>query len=235
VTGRPILVLLPGLLCDAALWRHQIESLCDLVKPWVADLTQDATVGAMAERVLAAAPDRFLLAGLSMGGYVAFEMLRRAAERVSKLALLDTTARAYTPDQRRRRLGLLRLAEHGTFKGVTPRLLPQLIHPARLGEAELTRTILDMGERIGREAYVRQQTAILDRRDSRDVLRSIAVHTLVLCGADDELTPLALHRELAADIPDSRLAVLAETGHLPPLERPERVSAEMRKWIERMA
>jgi pimeloyl-ACP methyl ester carboxylesterase len=161
VTDRTPLVLLPGLLCDQALWQSQIEGLADLADPSVADLTQDASLPAMAARVLAAAPPRIALAGLSMGGYVAQEIMRRAPERVERLALLDTNARADRPDQTARRRDLIALARRGRFKGVTKRLLPYLIHPDRLDDTPLTGVVMGMAERIGREAFLRQEEAIM--------------------------------------------------------------------------
>jgi pimeloyl-ACP methyl ester carboxylesterase len=128
MTAEP-LILLPGLLCDARLWTHQSRDLADLSRPIVADLTGRDTVTDLARDVLAGAPERFALAGLSMGGYVAQEIMRQAPERVTRLALLDTSARADSAEQSERRRGLIRLAETGKFKGVTPRLLPLLIHP----------------------------------------------------------------------------------------------------------
>src|SRR5487761_1575675 len=134
---KPPLVLLPGLLCDKTLWRSQIEALGDVAEPQVADLTQDDSIAAMVRRLLAAAPPRFALAGLSMGGYCAFDVMRQAPECVERLALLDTGARADTPEQTSRRRGLIELAEKGEFKGVTPRLLPLFLHPDRLKDAKL--------------------------------------------------------------------------------------------------
>src|SRR5215470_16575930 len=122
------LVLLPGLLCDAALWRAQVEGLSGLVEPLLIDLTRDDSLADMARRALSEAPPSFALAGLSMGGYVAQEIMRQVPERVTQLALLDTSARADTPEQTSRRRGLIELSEKGEFKGVTPRLLPLLIH-----------------------------------------------------------------------------------------------------------
>src|ERR1700761_7879615 len=122
------LVLVPGLLCDAALWRAQVEDLADIAQPWVADVTRDDTVTGMAQRVLAEAPaERFALAGLSMGGYVAQQILHAAPERVERLALLDTSARADTAEQTARRRGLMELSEKGEFHGVAPRLLPSFL------------------------------------------------------------------------------------------------------------
>ncbi|MBL8628633.1 MAG: alpha/beta fold hydrolase [Rhodospirillaceae bacterium] len=227
---RP-LVLLPGLLCDAALWRHQTETLTDLCAPWVADLTQDDSLGAMAERVLDAAPRTFCLAGLSMGGYVAQEIMRRAPERVERLALIDTNARADTETQVKTRQELIRLSEIGKFKGVTPRLLPNLIHPTRLKDPTVADVVLQMAERTGQEAFKRQQMAILKRVDGRGDLLAIRVPTVVICGRQDALSSLEMHQEMAAGIPNAKLVVVEDCGHLAPLERPYAVSAVMRYWL----
>ncbi len=225
------LILLPGLLCDGRLWDHQTTYLGDLRMCGVGDLTLDDSVQAMAERVLAAAPDRFALAGLSMGGYVALEICRQAPERVARLALLDTTARPDTAAQSRRRRGLLALAESGRFRGVTPRLLPQLVHPDRQAETTLTDPIMHMAERVGAEAFRRQQTAIMNRPDSRPTLAGLDCPTLVLCGRQDALTPLDRSEEMAALVPRARLAVIEECGHLSALERPQAVTALLRDWL----
>jgi len=231
VTDRTPLVLLPGLLCDQALWQRQIEGLADLADPSVADLTQDASLPAMAARVLAAAPPRIALAGLSMGGYVAQEIMRRAPERVERLALLDTNARADRPDQTARRRDLIALARRGRFKGVTKRLLPYLIHPDRLDDAPLTGVVMGMAERIGREAFLRQEEAIMGRLDGLEDLRRIVCPTLILCGAQDVLTPPKVHREMADRIPHARFVVIENCGHLSTLERPDEVTAALRDWL----
>lgn len=230
MTEKPTLLLLPGLLCDARLWRDQAAALAPLARPVVADLTQDSRIEAMAARALAAVEGRFALAGLSMGGYVAFEIMRRAPERVTRLALFDTSARADTPEQTRRRRGLIALARQGQFRGVTPRLLPQLIHPSRL-DGPLAAEVMAMAERVGRDAFLRQQEAIMHRPDSRPDLARIAVPTLVAVGAEDRLTPPELAAEMAALIPGARLRLFADAGHLPPMETPEAVTAAMAEWL----
>jgi pimeloyl-ACP methyl ester carboxylesterase len=225
------LILLPGLLCDAALWSHQTRHLAEVADVTVADLTGRDGVSALAADVLAAAPGTFALAGLSMGGYVALEIVRQAPERVAKLALLDTNARADTDEQRRRRRGLMALADRGEFRGVTPRLLPVLIHPDRLEEADLTGEVMAMAERVGRDAFLRQQKLIMDRPDSRPMLPSISCPTLVLCGRQDAISTLEMHAEMAGAIPGARLAVVEECGHLASLERPHATTALMRDWL----
>lgn len=231
MTGRAPLILLPGLLCDAQLWRHQTESLADIAEISVADLTHDDTMDGMARRVLAAAPARFALAGLSMGGYVALAVTRRAPERVTHLALLDTSARPDTAAQTAARQPLIALAREGRFGEVSPTLLPSLIHPARHGDRALCDTVLAMAASVGCDAYLRQQAAIIGRPDSRPGLDAIHCPTLVLCGRQDERTPVAVHEEMAASIAGARLVVVDDCGHLSTLERPDSVTSAMRSWL----
>lgn len=228
--GTP-LVLLPGLLCDAALWRHQTDTLADIAEITVADLAGDDCLEDMARSVLETAPETFALAGLSMGGFVAQAVMRQAPDRVTRLALLDTSARADTPGQSERRRAFIAQTRHGDFKGVTSRLLPMLIHPGRLEDGDLTGTIMAMAEGVGREAFLRQQNAIMNRPDCRRDLSAIHCPTLILCGRQDALTPLAGHEEMAEGIPDSNLVVIEDCGHMAPLERPRAVSAVMRYWL----
>jgi pimeloyl-ACP methyl ester carboxylesterase len=229
--ARIPLVLVPGLLCDDRLWRDQAEHLADLVDPTVADITRGVSVLEMAHAVLDAAPERFALAGLSLGGYVALEIMRVAPERVARLALLDTSARADTPEQTAARRELVELSREGRFDEVPRRLLPDLVHPDRLDDERLTSVVLSMADVVGPEAFVRQEEAIIGRPDSRGDLPGIACPTLVLCGREDALTPLHLHEEMAARIPGSRLRVIDECGHLSTLERPQGVTAALREWL----
>lgn len=233
MAARDPLLLLPGLLCDEALWAHQVDFLSDIAEISIADMTRDDSVSAMASRALERAPEQFALAGLSMGGYVALEIMRQAPQRVTRLTLLDTSARSDTPEQTARRRGLIELAEKGRFKGVTPRLLPLLIHPDRQAEEALAGAIMGMAERVGQPAFLRQQKAIMGRPDSRPDLSGIAVPTMVLCGRQDALTPLPMHEEMAAGIPGARLCIVEECGHLSPMERPHAVTALMRDWLLR--
>ena len=227
------LLLLPGLLCDDALWRHQAATLADIADITFADLTQDDSVAGMASRALEQAPARFALAGLSMGGYVAQQIMRMARDRVTRLALIDTSARDDTPEHRARRELLIELARTGRFWGVTPRLLPLLIHSGRLDDEELKEAVLGMAARVGRDAFIAQQQAIMGRADGRPDLAKITCPTLVMCGRQDELTPPALHQEIADGIGGhARLVVIEDCGHLSPLERPRTVSAVMRYWLQ---
>ncbi|MEQ8248511.1 MAG: alpha/beta fold hydrolase [Alphaproteobacteria bacterium] len=225
------LVLIPGLLCNRELWAHQIAHLAHLATVSVADVTQDDSIAAMAIRLLDKAPARFALAGLSMGGYVAQEVVRQAPDRVVRLALFDTSARPDTDDQRDRRRGLIDLSRRGQFKGVTPRLLPLLIHPDRLDDTLLVGRIAAMAEDVGQAGFVRQQTAIMGRIDGRPLLPHIACPTLVVGGEDDLITPPEVVREIADLIPGAACHLLPHCGHLATMEEPERVTGLMESWL----
>lgn len=235
MTERTPLALLPGLLLDEDLWSHQLQELKDIADIRVGDFSTQNNVSDMARSVLDMMPERFALAGLSMGGYVAQEIMRQAPERVERLALLDTRASPDEDDVVARRKDLMKLAERGRFRGVTPRLLPMLIHEDRLEDRVLCNRILAMAERIGRDGFIRQQEAILNRPDFRPTLARITCPTLVLCGREDKLTPVALHREMAAGIATSRMVVLEHSGHLPSMEKPEETTTELRRWLTEQA
>lgn len=224
------MVLLSGLLCDDRLWQHQVAALSKEMDILVPDLTLDTSIEAMARRVLNNAPERFSLAALSMGGYVAFEIMRQAPERVSRLALIDTMASPDNPQKRQIRQDLLSLAEIGRFKGVTPRLLPKLIHP-RCIATPVAELVKDMADAVGKEGFVRQQKAIMARPDYRPILTSIKIETLVVVGADDEITPPCESKLIHAEISRANLVVLPECGHLPPLERPEETTKLLSDWF----
>lgn len=233
MTQRTPLALLPGLLCDGALWTAQVQDLEGIADPWVADFVSQTSITAMAQDVLAAMPGRFALAGLSMGGYVAFEVMRQAPERVTRLALIATSPWPDGPEHVQRRHEFMRLAQTGRFKGVTKRMLPELIHEGRLDDTHLAGAVMAMAERVGKDAFLRQQRAIMARVDSRPLLPGIEVPTLVLCGRQDALTPLRRHEEMHREIPAAELVVLEDCGHLPPMERPREVNAALRAWLAR--
>ncbi|QAY76543.1 alpha/beta fold hydrolase [Sphingosinicella sp. BN140058] len=224
------LILLPGLLCDATLWRAQVQDLADVAAAIVPDLTLDSSIEAMAARVLAAAPPVFALAGLSMGGYVAFEILRQAPARVERLALFSTSAAPDDPARVAARRGGIESLKHGRFIGVTSRLLPQLIHPSRIG-SEVGETVTAMAKRVGGAAFLRQQQAILGRSDSRPGLATIRVPTLVAVGDADMLTPPEQSCEINAAVAGSTFHLFEQCGHLPALERPAETSALLRRWL----
>jgi pimeloyl-ACP methyl ester carboxylesterase len=197
----------------------------------VADLTQDDDVAAMAERALRLVGGAFALCGLSLGGYVAFEMLRRAPERVNRLALMNTSARPDTSETADRRTQTVRAARIGVFRGVTPRFLPSILHPDNAADPSLAAIVLAMTERVGRIAFERQQLAAAGRPDSRPLLSSIDCPTLLIGGDDDRVAPPELQREIADGVAGARLEILERCGHLAPLERPDQVNRLMREWL----
>ena len=191
------LILVPGLACSPRIYAPQMPALWQQGPVVLANHIRDNTMAGIAKRILDEAPPRFSIAGHSMGGYIALEVVRQAPERVARLALVDTTARADSEEQRARRRGLMALAEKGRFKGVTPQLLPNLIHADRLQDPAVAGVVLAMAERVGKAAFLRQQTAILNRPDSRPGLARIACPTLVVVGREDKLTPPARAEEMA--------------------------------------
>lgn len=224
------LVLLPGLASDGALWAAQVRDLADVAHPSIGDTLSDDSLTAMAERVLATAPPRFALAGLSMGGYLAFEIWRQAPGRVLRLALLDTSARSDTPEQTAYREQAIKTARGPVDFARLARIgLDQLLHPDT-GDA-VRDAVVAMSVRVGPERYVAQQRAIIGRMDSRPTLETIAVPTLVLVGAGDTLTPPPLAEEIAAGIPHATLATIPDAGHLPTMEQPAIVSEHLRRWL----
>lgn len=228
----PALVLIPGLLCDERLWRHQAEGLTDLAHPTsIPSVTGHSSVQEMARAILEEAPERFALAGLSMGGYVALEVMRQAPERVEALALLDTSARPDTPEQTATRLELVELARGGRFDKVWRTVLPKVVHPERVEDPGIVAAVEGMAHAVGPEAFERQERAIIGRPDGRGDLAGISCPTLVLCGREDTLTPVGLHEELAGGIPGASLRVVERCGHLSTLERPEEVTDALREWL----
>lgn len=224
-------VLVPGLLCSARLYAGQIDALWPFGPVTVADHRRDDTVEAIARRILADAPPRFALAGLSMGGYIAFAIWRQAPDRVERLVLLDTSARNDTPEQSERRRGAIAKAEAGQFDEVFEAFYPALVHKNRHSDAELKRVVRGMADATGPEAFVRQQKAIMTRPDMRPELGQIRCKTLVLVGDGDDLTPPNLAQEIAAGIPGAQLAVIPDCGHLSTLERPEPVTKALAEWM----
>jgi pimeloyl-ACP methyl ester carboxylesterase len=228
--GAPI-VLIPGLACSPRLYAGQLAPLWRFGPVTVADHTRDESMAAIAGRILASAPPRFALAGLSMGGYISMEIMRQAPERVLRLALLDTTARPDAPEQSDRRRAQIALAKDGGFGEVVDQLYGLLVHPMRLQDQALRRIVDQMADEVGASAFVRQQQAILGRIDSRPGLSLIACPTLVLVGDGDALTPPDRAEEMAGAIPGARLVVVPRCGHLSTLERADAVTVAMEAWL----
>jgi pimeloyl-ACP methyl ester carboxylesterase len=197
----------------------------------VADHASDDSIAGMAERALAVAPQRFAIVAHAMGGFVAFELTRRAPERVAQLVLLSTLAPADTPVQTERRMGYARLVEQGQFARVVEERIPILVHPARRSDAALLASVRRMAEDTGAEAFLRQQRAIMTRQDSRPSLARIAVPTLIACGREDGIVTLAQQQEMERGIRGARLEIVEDCGHLIALEQPARLVALLRGWL----
>lgn len=225
------LLLVPGLACTAELFRPQIDVFSSERTIIIADNRSDDQIEAMAERALAVAPERFALAGLSMGGYVALAIQRLAPERVTRLALLDTTARPDTPEGTERRRTLMGWARSGETDRIHKALWPRLVHPDRQSDRVLEGIVRTMLDDTGPDAFCRQQEAIIARVDSRPLLGAIACPTMVLVGAQDAITPPEMAQEMADAIPKSKLVVVPETGHLATLEAPVHVNAALARWM----
>lgn len=223
------LLLIPGLASDEAVWRPVIERFADVATCTVGETRLDASIAAIAARVLAAAPDRFSLAGISMGGYVALEIMRQAPERVVRLALFDTSARPDTPEQSAGRRSAITALDKAPLETLSRYSLSTLVAAAA---ADLVKdAVVAMGVRAGRAAYERQQEASIARADSRPHLAAIAVPTLIAVGEFDVLTPPALAEELRDGIAGATLHVIPGSGHLPPIEKPDETAALLRDWL----
>lgn len=232
----PTAVLLPGLLCDRAVWAAQLEALSPRMHCLVPDYGELDSLRAMAHAVLGQAPARFVLIGHSMGGRVALEILRAAAPRVRAVALLDTgyQARAAAPEgdrEARARQALLELAATEGLRAMGRVWVRDMVLPARLTDSALFESILAMVERCTLQKFAAQIRALLGRPDATQVLTQIRCPTLLLCGREDRWSPLARHEAMARLIRHSQLAVIGDCGHMSPLERPAEVSERLSQWL----
>ncbi len=230
-SGIP-LVLIPGLLNTEDLWLDQVQGLADLGNILVTTAQRNYdNLPEIADRILDSAPERFALAGLSLGGYVAFEILRQAPERIIKLALLDTTARSDTLEKAGQRRDTIAQARKRGIEHVLDEMLPNLLSAKHARDQDIRNRMLRMAREVGVEAFARQQSAIMNRPDSCALLPKIRCPTLVLCGREDGLTPPELAQEMAKEIPNSRLIIVDHSGHLSALEQPEQVTQALREWL----
>ena len=224
-------VMVPGLLCTPRLYAEQIPALWRFGPVTIADHTRDDSMSAIAQRILSLAPPQFALVGLSMGGYVAFEVLRQAPARVLKLVLLDTTARPDLPEQTDARKGQVDLARRGGFAGISDLLFPRFVAASRHGDEALKAIVRTMAQDVGADAFVRQQTAIMNRVDSGPGLAAISCPTLVVVGEQDVLTPPDRAAEIAAAVPNARRLVVPDCGHLSTLEQPQTVTRALTEFL----
>jgi pimeloyl-ACP methyl ester carboxylesterase len=225
------IMLVPGLASSARIYAPVIPALWRLGPVTVANHIRDDNMAVIARRILAEAPPRFALAGHSMGGYIAFEIMRQAPQRVAKLALINTQARPDTPEATARRRGQMARAQSGEYRAVLDDLFAGFVHPSRREDAALRKLVQDMGDDVGADAFVRQQTAIMSRPDSRPMLAWIKCPTLVLTGDEDNTVPNSLSVEMAEGIPGAKLVILAACGHLPQPEQPQATADALVEWL----
>ena len=226
------LVLVPGLTCTARLYASQISALWPFGPVTVADHRRDDDMAAIAARILDNAPPRFALAGLSMGGYIAFAMMRQAPERIVKLALLDTSARPDTAEQTEGRQAQIGMAQSGRYGEIVDFAIPRYLNAKHQRDDRLTTIVREMIAETGPDAFVRQQKAIMGRPDSRPLLGSIRCPTMVLVGDADAATPPELNKEIADGIAGAKFIVVSDSGHLTTIEQPEAVNATLAEWLK---
>jgi pimeloyl-ACP methyl ester carboxylesterase len=220
MAGLPI-VFIPGLMCTGRIYQHQVEHLGQKHPVLLANHWSHDTMEGIAKSVLDAAPERFALVGTSMGGYAALEILRQAPERVTKLALMSTSAKPDTPERSKGRREQVEAARKTGMRAGTVALYPKLVHPARHEDAPLITTFIEMAEQLGVDAFARQIEAIIGRADSRPLLGDIKVPTLVIAGKDDQLITPDNSEEIASGIKGSRLELVEHCGHMGMIEKPE--------------
>jgi pimeloyl-ACP methyl ester carboxylesterase len=230
------LLLLPGLVCDDAVWEVQSAQLADIAAPRIADYGLLSSIPEMAAMVLRSAPPRFAVAGHSMGGRVALELYRQAPQRVLCLALLDTGYQARPAGdagekEAAGRFALLDVSRREGMRAMASRWTPGMVHPGRLKDTSLMDAIAAMVARKTPDIFAAQIQALLDRPEATNLLAQIGCPTLVLCGRQDAWSPLARHEDMARAIPDSTLVAIEDSGHMSTMERPGDVAAALRTWL----
>jgi len=220
--------LLPGLLCDETIWSGQKDALGEFADVVIPDFRYVNSIPAMAQLVLDAAPKRFSMAGHSMGGRVALEVFRMAPDRVERLALLDTGVHPRAAGEESKRGELVDLARSQGMAAMAARWLPPMLHP---DHSALLQPLTEMVIRSTPETFANQQRALLDRPDARTVLPLIQCPTLVLCGRQDTWSPVSQHEEIAAAIPQAKLVIVDDCGHMSPVEQPAAVTNALREWL----
>ncbi len=233
----PYLLLLPGLACDQAVWTDVAKGLSGEAEIRIADYGNSDSIGDMARVATENIPGKFAVAGHSMGGRVAFEIMRRMPERVTKLAALDTAYRGWTPgeageQERAKRLAWVELAKSQGMRAMARDWVRGMVHPSRLTDAPLIESIIDMFGRKTLETFAGQINALLNRPDATPTLRQIRCPTMILCGREDTWGTLELHQEISGLITGSKLAVIERCGHMCTMERPAEVNAAISEWFQ---
>ncbi len=230
--ARQNLVLVPGSLCDERVWQHQIAGLADVADCMVPTLHGHASLEAMAQDVLTQAPESFALAGFSMGGRVALEMFRLAPERITRLALIDSSVHPVAEGEAERRAPQIEKAKAEGMEALVKWWNPKIAHPSKRDDAEFIGLLDAMACAFTPEEYEQEANALLGRPDPRPLLGQIAVPTLVLAGEDDPISGPERNAQIAEAIPGAVRVSLPDTGHFPMLEKPDAVTAALREWLE---
>lgn len=231
MTRKPALALACAHMTDERLYAHQLAALESAYDCSVFVFRKHDSMAGMAEQVLSAMPQRFTWIGLSLGGYVAFEAIRRALPRLERLVLIDTTAVADHPQRREGRHQDIATVRQGGIEALIPELPSRWLLPAHVGKAALGELMADMARSVGAVGQFNQQTAMLSRPDSHADLAQVRVPTLVMCGRQDPVTPLADHEAMAACVPGAELQVIDSCGHLSTIEQPEAVTSALTRWL----
>jgi len=224
------LVLVPGLVCDFEIWRHQLDHLDDVAEIFVPNVSTGETMEEMARIVLDEAPDQFALAGFSMGGYVAFEMLRQAPGRITRLAVLDTSAGVDTPEKTSNRKETIAACERGDYDQIIENMLAILLHPDHQREPFVS-FVKSMAARVGADVFALRHRAMLTRADSRDLLKATNIPVRAICGRQDAMSPVEAHEEIAELATKGRFSIIEQCGHMTILERPQAATALLRDWL----
>ena len=226
-------VFVPGLLCTDELFESQRRALSGTLEMFIGDHRSHNNFEGMAKHILSNAPEKFIFAGLSMGGYAGFEIMRQAPERVQALVLMNTSARPDAPEQTERRKGLVEMANAQGVDAVVDAVLPAFLAEQNQGNTDLTDTVRQMARETGLECFLNQISAIMSRVNSAPLLQMISCPTLVIVGANDTLTPPELAREIVDGISGAELAVIDYCGHLAAIEQPDAVSNAIKSFLER--
>jgi len=233
----PHLLLLPGLVCDAEVWEQQRHSLSGITAVGVADYGTSDSLEKMAQVALESAPERFAVAGHSMGGRVALEIFRRAPERVAAIAIMDTGYERWLPGdvgerEKVKRSAFVELAHSRGMRAMARQWVQEMVHPDRLTDGLLIASIIDMMSRRTPEIFAAQNKALLGRPDATALLAAIRCPALVLCGREDAWSPVGRHLDMAARIPHSKYVAIENCGHMSTIERPDEVTAAMVDWLQ---
>lgn len=231
MSTRPFLAFACAHMTDERLYAHQIAAFSATHDCKVFVFREQVSMAAMAEHLLAHTPERFTLIGLSLGGYMAFEVIRQALHRLERLVLIDTTAVADHPARRDGRLRDIATVQQGGIEALIPELPSRWLLPAHTHDAALVALMGSMARSVGAQGQYHQQTAMLARPDSHQDLERVEVPTLLVCGRQDPVTPLSDHEAMAARVPGARLVVIEDCGHLSTIEQPAAVTQALGDWL----